>query len=62
MTLFNSILTPAPTDGVHTETSDTQAQTESFLTDLINRHLRQPAFDGTPFVSHLPFALQNIPC
>jgi hypothetical protein len=50
MTLFSSPLVPATTDGVHTETSDSQSETEQLITELISRHLAQPAFDGTPSV------------
>lgn len=50
MTLFTSPLVPAPTDGVETETSDSQGQTERLITELISQHLTRPGFDGTPSV------------
>lgn len=57
MTLFSSPLVPATTDGVYTETSDSQSETEQLITELISRHLAQPGFDGTPFV-----LLSSRPC
>lgn len=57
MTLLCSPLAPAATDGVYTDTSDSQSETEQLIIELISKHLAKPGFNGTPSVSltSLPF-------